>query len=373
MRTRERSQEFSDGTRQVLGFYESWREQTGRYLDVLLSACPGSSGTATFTKLFGAADIYARLYEFWEPLARAIQERAGDLEAYREFLDPARCREATDRIFGFGGQDASAHPYARASELLETWGAKGQAFLGPWSDAMRASAEAALAAASGDPNAGVAAFRSLYAAFDQTFGKALDMPAVGRDREHHELLSRAIDRYAVFLAKNAELQRRMQTIAQQAMEKVVETMAQKIQAGKPIKGFGEFVQTWTTINEEAFLEFFQTEEFSQLQGLVLDAAIDCRKEIHQLMEVSLKEFPIALRSEMDDIASTNYTLKKSVRSLRKKSAEIDDLHREVRALQRRVAELEKQLAADEATEGGNNEPAEHPEAAAKTTGGEVTQ
>ena len=75
---------------------------------------------------------------------------------------------------------------------------------------------------------------------------------------------------------------------------------------------------WTTANEKAFVEFFRTEEFSELQGLVLDAAIDCRKEFQQLMEVSLKEYPIALRSELDDVCKTNYTLNKSVQGPQEK-------------------------------------------------------
>ena len=111
LRTSDRSQESSEHARQVFTFYDSWREHTGRYLDVLLSACPGNPGTATFSKLFGAADAYARLYEFWEPLARALQERASNLDSYRDLLDPARFRETTDRIFGFGCARCSGRPF----------------------------------------------------------------------------------------------------------------------------------------------------------------------------------------------------------------------------------------------------------------------
>jgi hypothetical protein len=338
------SEKFANNARQALKFYDFWKESVGKHLDLLLSACPGGAGTDTFARLFRVTDVYAKLYEFWEPLAKAVQERAFDTETYTDLLDPAKSREAIERIFGFGSPAGSSGAYGRAADLLETWGAKGQEFLRPWSDAMRKNLEASLAAAAGDSEAGMAAFRSLYSAFERTFGKALKAPAVGKDREQTELLSRTIDRYAVYLAKNAELQRRMHAIAQQAMQKVVDAMAQKVRDGEPISGFNEFVQLWTAINEKAFLDFFKTEEFSELQGLVLDTALDCRRQFQQLMEAALKDFPIALRSELEDVCRTNHTLNKSVRALRKKTAELDELRKELTDLKQRVAALEKQAA-----------------------------
>jgi hypothetical protein len=63
------------------------------------------------------------------------------------------------------------------------------------------------------------------------------------------------------------------------------------------------------------------------------------------MEVSLKDFPVALRSEMDDVCRKNYSLSKSIRALRKKCSEIDRMQEEVKHLKRMVAALEKKLSA----------------------------
>jgi hypothetical protein len=339
------SEKITENTHDVLKLYDTWKESAGKYLDALMSACPGNQGTDTFSKVFGAADAYTKLYEVWEPLAKALQQQALDFDSYEALLDPARYMETIDRIFGFASPSAVADLPGRATELMETWGAKAQQFLKPWADAMRSSVDASLAAQSGDPGAAMDEFRSLYSAFEGTFGKVLNMPAVGKDREQVEMLSRTIDRYAVYQAKNVELQRRMYTIAQQAMEKVVQTLAQKVKDGEEVKGFGEFVQLWTKTNEQAFIEFFRTEEFAQLQGIVLDTALDCRKEYQQLMESALKDLPVALRSEMDDVSKTNYSLNKTVRALKKKSSEIDKLHQEIKDLKDRVATLEQELAA----------------------------
>ena len=116
--------------------------------------------------------------------------------------------------------------------------------------------------------------------------------------------------------------------------------------GGQIAGFGEFVKLWTKTNEEAFLEFFKTEQFSELQGIVLDTALECRRQFQQLMEAWLKDFPIALRSEMDDLCKRSYTMNKSVRALAKKNSEIDAMQEEIERLRKRVATLEERLSGD---------------------------
>jgi class III poly(R)-hydroxyalkanoic acid synthase PhaE subunit len=343
------TQTVSENTREAFKAYESWKQSSGKYLDILMSACPGNAGTDTFSKVFRAADAFTRLYEIWEPLAKALQKQALDADSFKDLWDPAKYSETIDKIFGFGTPSAAAGLSGNVSDLLETWGARGEQFVKPWAEALRTNVDASLAAQAGDPEAATEVFRGLYAAFDRTFGKFLTMPAVGKDREQVELLSRTIHRYGIYLAKSNELQRQMHRIAQQAMERVGETMAQKVDNGEPIKGFGDFVQLWTKTNEEAFLGFFRTEEFSQLQGVVMEAALDCRKQFHELMEAVLGDLPIALRSEMDDVSRTNYMLNKSVRALKKKCSEIDEMREEIKQLQKKAAALEKKLAAAKST------------------------
>ena len=96
-------QTVSESARQSFKFYDAWRESTGEYLDVLMSACPGNTGTDTFAKLFRAVDAYTKLYEFWEPLAKAFR---GD---FPEIVSsgPIRAMKAR-KPSGSGGQAAAS-------------------------------------------------------------------------------------------------------------------------------------------------------------------------------------------------------------------------------------------------------------------------
>ena len=101
------------------------------------------------------------------------------------------------------------------------------------------------------------------------------------------------------------------------MKKVIESIAGKMKSGEEIKSFNEFFDLWIDTNEKTYLELFQTEEFSKLQGELLESTLNVRKHFFKLMELYLYDFPIALRSEMDDLYKTIYDLKKKVKSLEK--------------------------------------------------------
>ncbi|MDX1765018.1 MAG: poly(R)-hydroxyalkanoic acid synthase subunit PhaE, partial [bacterium] len=284
---------------------------------------------------------YIKLYEFWEPLATALREQTVTPESYKDLWDPAKYKEMMDKVFGFTTPESVVEFHAQASKLLETWGLRTQGIAQPWSEAAEKNIKALIDLYAGDSNASMGMVHNAYAAFEKTFGKAFKIPAVGKDREQVELLLKTMDRYSVFLAKNAEFQHVMYVTGEKAMEKVVEAMADRVKENAEAATIEEFFKLWTSISEKDFLLLFKTQEFSKLQGLVLSAALDARRAFHQLMEVSLSDYPIALRSEMDDVYKTVYKLRRDAREvgrLRSQvsalTADVDKLKDQIRRLQR---------------------------------------
>jgi hypothetical protein len=314
--------------RGVSDVYGAWRQAFSKYVEAVSAVVPGGAGMQTADRLYAGSDAYMRLYEFWKPLSSAVCEKMFDPTSYRSLMDPAKYRELVDKLFGFSTPEATAEMFRSMSGLFELWSAHARQDVQPWVDAVQRNADAWPKIMSGDTDTSLKVFRDFYSAFDKTVRNVLHVPAIGKDRENIQLVSKAIDRHAVFFAKSVEFQHKVYGVAQKAMEQVVAALADKVRKGEPVSGFEEFLKLWISINEKAFLELFRTEEYSKLQGLLLDAALEARASMHELMERHLREFPIVLRSEMNDVYKTNY-----------------ELTRSVRALKRKVAELEAQLAA----------------------------
>lgn len=340
----DKAKETKSDTPDFFSFYQSWKDTFGKYFETIAKNYPINVSTDTMSKLFSGADVYVKLYEFWEPLIKALQEQVFDPDSYKDMYDASKYGKMLNNVFGFSSPETIKEFYDQASKLFETWGAKGEYFTKPWSDAIQKNIDASLDFSKGDFEAGYNMFHNIYSAFDSTFGKTFKMPAVGKDREEIELMLKTFDKYAVFLAKNTEFQHKIFITGQNAMEKVIEEIAKKVREKEDITSFDEFFKLWATTNEKDYLELFKTGEFAKLQGVVLDVALDARRYFQQLMELYLEDFPIALRSEMNDVYKTVYNLKKSVRELSKKNNQIEEMYKEISDLKEKINNIEKKVS-----------------------------
>ncbi|MBF0318314.1 MAG: hypothetical protein HQL01_00720 [Nitrospirae bacterium] len=303
----------------VMGLYNTWFKTIGGSIDEMMKKYPSGLGKDTVSKVFHGFDSYMKVYEFWQPVINAVQENAFNPDNVKDLTDPVKLKELMDKLFGFTSPEAASDLLGQSSKVIETWGASAQNFAGPWLEAVQKNMGAFFdVSTASDPNAGINVFHNFYNAFEKTFGKVFKSPQVGKDREKLELLLSTMDLYTVYIAKNAEFQHKIYVAGEKASKKVVQAIADKIKAGEEIKSYNDFYKMWTEINEGEYFELFNTEEFSSIQGALLESALDFRKHFHKLMELYLSDFPIPVRSEIDDMYKTLYELKKRVRTLEKK-------------------------------------------------------
>ncbi len=307
----------ADAAHDVFSLYNSWIRTVGKSFDEIMKNYPLGIGKDTFSKLFSGADAYMKLYEFWTPILKAFEGRSFDPESYKDLLDPSKYKEVIDKVFGFGSPETITEFYGQAAKIIETWGSSAQNFVKPWTDAIQKNTEAFPELLSGKTEASLNVFHNLFSAFESTFGKAFKMPPVGKDREKIELMMKSLDKYSVYMAKNTEFQHSIYVAGEKAMEKVLQAITNKVKEGAEIKNYDEFFKLWTDINEEEYFELFKSEEFSKLQGQLLDTALETRRHFQKIMEMFLEDFPVPVRSEMDDVYKTIYDLKKKVRALEK--------------------------------------------------------
>jgi hypothetical protein len=174
------------------------------------------------------------------------------------------------------------------------------------------------------PEALILQMQAAYALFENTTGKIFSTPAVGKDREKMELMSRCAKAMSTFAANNIEYQQMMQVTGQEAMQAVVKTLAEKIEAGEKFEKFDEFFALWIDVNEKTFNKLFQTQAFSEKRNAMTEAGFNARKLYNELVENQLADFPIARRSEMDEVYKLVYDLRKQVKSMETQIQELQN-------------------------------------------------
>jgi class III poly(R)-hydroxyalkanoic acid synthase PhaE subunit len=275
----------------------------------------------TLSKTLSSSNAYQMLYEMWNPLFKAIQDKTFNPNTYTDMIDPKKYKEALDRVFGFDPEIVSQGAL-QASKLLEALTGSAQEFMKPWVEASMKNVKTFPLLMEGRPDAFMQAYHSLFNAFDTTFGRIFHVPPVGKDREKVELLLRSIDDLSVYFAKYTEYQHTMYLTGMVALEKVNASVIEKASKGEDLKCFDDVFDLWIHVSEGTYFELFQSEAFSKLQGELLGAGLNVRGHNFKLMELYLYDYPIALRSEMDDLYKTVYELKKKVKSLERQFGEV---------------------------------------------------
>ncbi len=298
-----------------------------------------------FSKLLNNTGMYLKFYELWMPVIQSLSQKMIDPDNWQDHMDPDKLREMIDEVINKKAPELTQEFYDQSSKYIETWGSSAEKFVKPWAEACQKNIQTLPKLASGDVESDVGSmmgmFHNLFKAFFGTFGEIFKFPPVGKDREKVELLLTSLDKYAVYMAKNMEYQHLIFIPSKKAMEKISEKMVQMIKDGEEVKSFDDFLDLWININEKSYLELFHTDEFSRVQGELLQASLDVRTNLHKLMELVLADFPIALRSEMDDAYKTIYELKRTVRKIERSN--IGELRSQMQQMSETMAKMQERI------------------------------
>ena len=102
-------------TNDLFSVYTAWKKMFDTYSDTMVKNFSFGASRDTFSKLFSGADTYVKLFEFWQPLVKALQERAFAPESFKDILDPSKYKEMMDKVFGFSSPETLTEVYGQAS------------------------------------------------------------------------------------------------------------------------------------------------------------------------------------------------------------------------------------------------------------------
>jgi len=274
-----------------------------------------------FSKMLYGNEAIQKLYDLWQPMLNAIKNKTIDPNNYTDLTDPTKIKQLFDKLFNFD-LDAMNQLQKQTAQYADVY----QQFGKPWVDAAKSKSsnfmQGNFTQNDFQPEALILQMQAAYAMFENTTGKIFSTPAVGKDREKMELMSKCAKAMSNFAANNIEYQQMMQVTGQEAMQAVVKTLAEKVEAGEKFEKFDEFFALWIDTNEKTFNKLFQTKIFSQKRNAMTEAGFNVRKLYNEIVENELAGFPIARRSEIDEVYKLVYDLRKQVKSMESQIQEL---------------------------------------------------
>lgn len=278
-----------------------------------------------FNKTLFTTEVLQKLYEFWQPLLKAIAEKSVDPASYCNLTDPAKLKQLFEKLFNFE-LDTINQLQKQATQYNDLY----QQVAKPWNEAVKTQTNNFL---HGDfsqsemtPHAWMQQMQSAYAMFEKTTGKILSVPTLGKDREKSALISKYLKALSTFSSRYLEYYQLMQTTGYEGNQAVIKALAEKVKAGEKFEKFDEFFALWINTNEKIFFNLFQSNEFNQRRNALTDAGFKARKLYNQIIEGQLAELPIARRSEMDEVYKIIYDLRKQVKNLQSQIQDLKTQH-----------------------------------------------
>jgi len=161
-------------------------------------------------------------------------------------------------------------------------------------------------------------------AYGATYGRLMEMPAMGPMRERFTKLMKESPTSVNYFVTMMESMMDFQSVLLQAMIKTQEKMTSKIESdmesdleGKPTKEtFRDFYKVWFETYSETFKEFLKSEEFASDLSTLLSRSIDFQKNNRAILEETfLKPNDLPTKSEIDELTKEIYTLKRKMNEL----------------------------------------------------------
>lgn len=301
-----------------LDFYKSM-------MDTLTHAYKNYTGTPLqiFEKMSQGTDIYYNLYQLWKDIyEKNIEPTEENIKKLTE--------DWVDKVAEFQQQYFLPYLPTEIQNVIRQGVSVGdtyqdivEKFFGPWQDSFKDLNDAMAKGLFKDPEGFLEFFDEWKENYNETIGKALNMPMMGITRESSQRQLRAVDRYIRVMIYATEVSAKIAQLVNENTRNVIENSFEELKEGKQPKTFEEFYNVWKTNLSKAFDDLFYSDEFSKLLGSFVDAAMEFKITSDKVMEQYLSVFPIPVKSDMESLYKTVYLLKKEVRSLKKQVAELE--------------------------------------------------
>jgi len=158
-------------------------------------------------------------------------------------------------------------------------------------------------------------FNAWIKAYETTFGKIAELPAMGPSREKSEKMAKGLPIFFSLYSTWMETVIEFQNISMEAGKKMNERIAQT-EGGTGIERYKELYNIWIESYSDKFKEFLRSGHFSSEMGKFMSSYLDFQKYNREMLEENyLKPANLPTKSDIDELNKELYLLKKQVKEL----------------------------------------------------------
>ena len=310
------TQYFTDG----MGHWKKWMEDGSSWMNAQVMDKMPFNMRPHYTNYL---ETYNFLSRYWEPMQRLIRNDLYDTSMVEKYFSADAYQKLINQMMGF-------RPVGNTSEIVENvnkWFEKYMAFAknsgGDWSSVSDTWKEKMEQFMSGNSVPFFEMASELSNRLKDQLAPFNNIAAQGRETEIAKLMQDIQFQYIAFILKSAEMQSKVYEAGQFALPDTLREYAEQFKKEQEMPDFQAFFQHYVNKLEEALLEVLHSDEYSRLQSEVSALGTQMNLQSKRVTELMYADLPFLTHSEGDDIAKETSSLRKKVRSLEQRLAELE--------------------------------------------------
>jgi len=305
--------------------YNSWMNTMNTSYDTFSQNIKNPFNADMFKNMYEGGQMYMKVQEMFQPMMTALKNSDFSVDTWKNIYSQENYKKMTEQVFGSFFNNASLKEvFDNATKQMHNFFVNQNGLGKEYYEQMKNMSAQFPEMFSGDAEH----MKDLYAKMNNVFGKTfeplLKIANPGKEKENVEATINLLDKVTEYSIKQAELQSHLYKTMQASMESLAKETQEKykdLQAGDfKMPTATELYNEWVKTNEKMFSELFATDEFSKVKAEALNLSMDVKKHFEKQFENVFEQYPIAFKSEMEEIYKTMHDLKKTVKELQTKLA-----------------------------------------------------
>lgn len=152
--------------------------------------------------------------------------------------------------------------------------------------------------------------------YEATFGRLVEMPAMGPAREKYEKLMKGFSSFVNLHAAWTDSNSNFMGVFMEAMQRMHEKTTTEIGGEISPERYKDFYKIWIETFSATFKEFLKSGHFASDIGRFMSCLMEFQKYNRDILEENyLKPMNLPTKTEIDEINKEIYSLKKRVKEL----------------------------------------------------------
>jgi polyhydroxyalkanoate synthesis regulator phasin len=309
--------------------YNSWMNSMNTSYDTFSQNMKNPFNADMFKNMYEGSQMYMKVQDMFQPMINALKNNDFSMDTWKNIYAADNYKKMTEQVFGSFFNAASLKDvFENSTKQMQNFFVNQNGLGKEYVAQMQNMAANFPEMFSGNSEQMKDLYSKMNNMFAKTFEPLLKLANPGKEKENVEATIALMDKVTEYSIKQSELQAQLYKTMQSSMETLAKETQEKyknlqadIQAGKvTLPTANELYNEWVKTNEKTFADLFATEEFSKVKAEALNLSMDVKKHFEKQFENVFEQYPIAFKSELDEVYKTIYELKKTVKDLQTKLA-----------------------------------------------------